>query len=531
MGKKSFIDKKTAKHFHVVHRSQKDPLINDAEAPDRVLKEVLPPNQLKYKSQADIDRIKAKPVKLTQDEIDQRIGQAALYGVYYDDSEYDYTQHLRPIGATDAVFLEAPTVKKEKKVNIEEMFQDKSDYREKKNMNMFEIPSEVLPSSVEMSVGVMNQGTNMDQGLQPDMDPRLREVMEALEDEEYIDDKLDDDFFEALNAEGEPYDPEEDEYEDYSDEEYEEYEEYEVSGEEEGDHKAGGEENYDWEAAFKKFKLNQQRNQSNRDSDDEDDMRSRGTGFSMSSSTMHRNSQLRLLDDRFEKIEEEYAEEEESEESDGEYKEERADFDSILDEFLDKYEILGKKMEPKLEGKTAGEKLDTVRQAFSTTHIQEEEERIPSIKIRRETESPMPERPVQRERETWDCQSVISTYSNLENHPALISDKGPMKRIRIDPKTGMPILVEVARKQKKVVQEEEEEEESSSEEEKVDTGHGRPKAETKEEKKQRKQAMKDAKKNRREEKKATKSAFKMEENRQKRILQQKREAKGAIHIP
>lgn len=47
MGKKPFLDKKSAKHYHVVHRSQKDPLINDSEAPSRVLQEVLPLNQLK----------------------------------------------------------------------------------------------------------------------------------------------------------------------------------------------------------------------------------------------------------------------------------------------------------------------------------------------------------------------------------------------------------------------------------------------------------------------------------------------------
>jgi protein LTV1 len=47
MGKKPFIDKKSAKHYHVLHRSQKDPLINDTEAPDRVLQEVLPKNLIK----------------------------------------------------------------------------------------------------------------------------------------------------------------------------------------------------------------------------------------------------------------------------------------------------------------------------------------------------------------------------------------------------------------------------------------------------------------------------------------------------
>lgn len=57
MGKKPFIDKKAAKHFHVVHRSQKDPLINDTEAPDRVLQEVLPINQMKVKLSESIDLV------------------------------------------------------------------------------------------------------------------------------------------------------------------------------------------------------------------------------------------------------------------------------------------------------------------------------------------------------------------------------------------------------------------------------------------------------------------------------------------
>lgn len=49
MGKKPFIDRKQAKHYHVVHRSQRDPLIHDADASDRVLKEVIPPNMLKVR--------------------------------------------------------------------------------------------------------------------------------------------------------------------------------------------------------------------------------------------------------------------------------------------------------------------------------------------------------------------------------------------------------------------------------------------------------------------------------------------------
>jgi hypothetical protein len=48
------------------------------------------------------------------------VGQAALYGVYLDDSEYDYTQHLRPMGNQGAVFIEAPSrERKEKKTSVQ----------------------------------------------------------------------------------------------------------------------------------------------------------------------------------------------------------------------------------------------------------------------------------------------------------------------------------------------------------------------------------------------------------------------------
>lgn len=248
---------------------------------------------------------------------------------------------------------------------------------------------------------------------------------------------------------------------------------------------------------------------------DEFDAQSRGTGFSMSSSAMHRNTQLRLLDDRFEKIEEEYADDDdESDYISGEEREERADFDAILDDFLEKYEIVGKKMQPKMEGETSAAKLDSMRQGLIKPDINEikEVEKLPKVTLTRaaleraslESASLKPrlERPEQRKRETWDCQTIVSTYSNLENHPTLINDKGPQKRIRIDPKTGMPILVEVERKQKKksaIVEEdqnesEEEEEEEEDNEPAENKGAARTKGETKEEKKARKQAIKDAKK-------------------------------------
>lgn len=256
-----------------------------------------------------------------------------------------------------------------------------------------------------------------------------------------------------------------------------------------------------------RFKLNQNRRAARSDDGSDDfDRQTKQTGFSVSSSAMHRNTQLRLLDDRFEKIEEEYADDDdESEYDSNEEVVERADFDAILDEFLEKYEIVGKKMQPKLEGETSAAKLDSMRQGLIKPDIIDEEakelERTSRQKLTQSALEPKLERPLQKQRETWDVQSVISTYSNLENHPSLINDRGPSKRIRIDPKTGMPVLVEVERKKKQQdieepaeSDEDDEEEEDDDEESGENKGAPRSKSETKEEKKARKQAIKDAKK-------------------------------------
>ncbi|KAG0172937.1 hypothetical protein DFQ28_008493 [Apophysomyces sp. BC1034] len=536
MGRKPFIDRKAAKHYHVVHRSQRDPLINDEESSERVLKEVIPSNLAKHKTKEELESVHHKPQKLTQDQIDQRVGQAALHGIYYDDSEYDYMQHLKPIGATNAVFLEAP--KKEKaKVTNDLAFRD--DDNGQKNRQLIELPAGVLPSDIERDVGAMAHVSGLEGGLQPDMDPRLREVLEALDDEEYVEEGLDEEFFGNLNAEGDIYVPEEEDDEEYYEDEEEE-EEVEEIYDEDG--------SYDWQAAFRNFQRDQRRAGSDDEyeDDDRDERQSRSTGFSMSSSAMHRNAQLRLLDDRFDKIEEEYMDDDDEDEE--EDREERGDFDAILDDFLDKYELVGNRMAVRLEGETSGQKLDTVRNALLATKLSDDEDEKGSVseslkpKKEKVREAELWERPVQRQRQAWDCQSVISTYSNLENHPEMISDRGPKKKITIDPKTGLPVLVEVERKQRRkdndgqednesLEEEEEEEEEDEDEDERPNLGVARTKQENKDEKKARKQAVKEAKKNRREEKKSTKKAFKNEESRQSYTVQQKRATKGVTHIP
>ncbi|KAH8549386.1 Low temperature viability protein-domain-containing protein [Umbelopsis sp. PMI_123] len=473
MPKKPFINRKDAKHYHVVHRSQKDPLINDENASQRVLQEFVPSNILKHKTQEEIQSVHHRPTQLTQDEIDEKVGQAALYGVYFDDSEYDYTQHLRPIGATDAVFLEAPSNKKEKQpatggINFVDESVNEELHRKDRKVHL---PEGVLPSDIELYTPKMPLRSIdlLEGGLQPDMDPRLREIMEALDDDAYVEDGAED-FFGNLNAPGERYEPDEyDDEEEYYEEEYYEDEEFD--------------ENVpmpstNWQAAFKQFKKEQR---AAMDSDDEDDRRSGVTGMTRATTASHRNANLTLLDERFEKIEEEYEEDEsdffDSDEEDEEPMVAREDFNAILDDFLDKYEVVGKKMVPRLEGDTSEAKLDSIRNALGAARLSDDENETPMpsrpTKNNRVEGVDIWERPV-KQRATWDCQTVLSTYSNLENHPRLIKEESLRKRIQIDPKTGMPILVEIGKKQKasgksrlreQVEEENEENEQSDSEEE------------------------------------------------------------------
>ncbi|CAB4403932.1 unnamed protein product [Rhizophagus irregularis] len=514
MGKKPFIDRKNAKYFQVVHRSQRDPLINDNEASSRVLVEVVPSN-LRGKSKQIVEHNDFDDYQRSQKEIESRVGQAALYGVYFDDTEYDYLQHLKQIGENEgeAVFVDAS--KKEKKTvgNFELKKSLKSDDNKdvlvssKKDRKVkISLPEEVLPSKEELPVGFLNQSAIPEdiQGFQPDMDPKLRETLEALEDGAYINDDLDDDFFAALNAEDIEF--------------YEEEEEDSEHDEKEAEN---------WELEYKKFRKNKNREkESDDDDDDDDDKRSRTTGgYSMTSSIMFRNDKLRLLDEQFEKISKEYIDDDDESDDESTSSQIRQDFSQILDEFLDKYEINGRKVVQKLEGDNAQDQLETIRQGLGKVIVNDDnssqnetikEEKRGDIFVHVDSEE-------KDEGQNWDCQSILSTYSNLENHPTLIREKSRKKsqKININQKTGLPI-VKLSTENKTDEEEEEErdkgiEKQEKEENEKVNFGKARSKNEPKEEKKLRKQNIKSERKKRRTEKKSLKQAFAKEHTKQNKI--------------
>ncbi|KAI1753390.1 Low temperature viability protein [Xylaria castorea] len=432
MPRGKWIDKKTAQHFTLVHRPQNDPLIHDAEAPSMILNPTNNLNAAKGKQLNDLAS------ELSVDDVAHmraNEGEAANHGVYFDDTEYDYMQHLRDLGSSgagDVVFVEAKTEqnkgKGKHKQSLEEAIRqlDLED-EERKKRELFD--DSFLPSKNLQHVTYQAQQDVPDTiaGFQPDMDPRLREVLEALEDEAYVDDE--DDIFQELAKDGRELDEIEFDNE-FDDEGWEtddtakpkrEYNNTDaevpdlvpVAGE---DDKSTGEEgdvlnNENWLEDFQKFKKNQKigGRRAAGVAPSQSDMQSsllttttnggrrkkrKGaltsqSGYSMTSSSLVRTEQLSLLDARFEVLEQkQYNPDNDDYEWDGDEDDDakstamsmmstassvtgplRSDFDSILDDFLGDYSLHGKKTVKKGQWGNGVEQFDEFRRELGPAKV------------------------------------------------------------------------------------------------------------------------------------------------------------------
>ncbi|KAJ2454709.1 Protein ltv1 [Coemansia sp. RSA 2336] len=474
---KQFVDKKKAKTYNLVYRSQEDPLAFEEGSTDRVLVERGRRKEQKGKAAehlaADLDSL----------QLEDKVGKAALYGVFLDDSKYDYTQHLREVGTGGGILLDASS-------------KQKSD-----------LPAEVLPSQHRMDI----KSAAYPVGPQPFMDANVRDVLEALSDEDL--DDFDDDFMAKLNA---------DELSSYEEEE------------EDFDHD-------DVFAQIERMKRQKQR-QRQQDSDNESDQWSEDyedearSNFSMSSSAMFRNAKLTLLDEQFDKLEAIYEHDDTDSEaerydSDGHYIAEydsdgnvkpissRADFESVLNEFLNDYELTGKKMQAVVEGGSGAGKLDTYRDGLveggeaGKRAVVQAAQRIldeSATKGDEQDEEELDELFKEKQRTPWDCQSILSTYSTLDNHPATIHEKRT-PRIRVSNKSGFPVVVE--------------DKPQPEAEPRPNRGTPRPKNETAEEKRLRKKQLQEERRNRREQKRETQSSF---AEKKKRSMQSKKDRRQHV---
>lgn len=189
-------DKKTATTYALVYRPQNDPLINDENASSQIFTEVSGPSLRSYRSKTQNRESLEKNYDFAN-EVRQNEGEAAEYGIFFDDSSYDYMQHLRQWKDPSAggVTIEAA--------------KDRSDNKGKRRL----LDALQVTSLDDEKIRLAELGTNDWHAYErqqdvpdslarfnPDMDPRLREVLEALEDEEFVDDE--DEIFTELVGEG-----------------------------------------------------------------------------------------------------------------------------------------------------------------------------------------------------------------------------------------------------------------------------------------------------------------------------------------
>jgi protein LTV1 len=334
-------------------------------------------------------------------------GEAASYGVYFDDSEYDYMQHLRDLntGGGEVVFVESTATANKGKGKQKQSLEDALKKLDIEQSAGDILDDDILPSKNLTRVTYEAQQDIPDsiKGFQPDMDPRLREVLEALEDDAYVDDG-DDDIFKELAKDGHELEDYEFDGADFDEDDgwesdatakpIKEYKDNDIpqlvptEQPEEGP-------SQDWLEDFKQFKKEQKGGkvpvapsqsemQSNWTTTTHGGRRKKRKGaltdnssYSMTSSSLVRTEQMTLLDARFDKIEERYNEDMEDDMQSmsavstmstvqGPV---RGDFDNIMDDFLGNFTKPGKRTSKKTKAQTGLEQLEEIRKGLGPARI------------------------------------------------------------------------------------------------------------------------------------------------------------------
>ncbi|KAK4148909.1 hypothetical protein C8A00DRAFT_38510 [Chaetomidium leptoderma] len=407
MAKGKWIDKKKATHFTLVYRPQNDPLIHDESAPAMVLNPTQTGNKSKGQGLSDL----ASELGSDAFSIRDNEGEAANHGVYFDDTEYDYMQHLRDLGegSGGAVFVEADPVGNKGK-GKQQSLEDALRQLDLKNQSEDLLDGDMLPNKnlQRLTYQAQQEVPDAIAGFQPDMDPRLREALEALEDEAYVDEDAGEDIFQELakdKNELSKYEFEES-YDDYEDDDEgwesdrtvkaaaagQDAKDGEVpqltdtsKGQQPGE---GGSE--DWMEEFNKFKSDQKAEKKPKaaaaatPSEIQSSIWTTTTNggrkktrkgamtnpsaYSMTSSSLVRTEHLGILDARFEKIEEQYNADMDDTGSVSAVSTmstvqgpTRQDFDGLMDEFLGDYSMFGKKRVKRGKWKNGVEQFDELR--------------------------------------------------------------------------------------------------------------------------------------------------------------------------
>ncbi|XP_037620471.1 protein LTV1 homolog isoform X2 [Sebastes umbrosus] len=454
--KKSFIEKKKAVTFHLVHRSQRDPLAADEKAPQHVL------------------------LAATKD-TEKRRDEQREFGVFFDD-DYNYLQHLKEASATNELVAAGPAQPERQRIHLPDE-DDEDEDEEEDDMDKattINLPSSVFASEFEEEVGLLNKAAPIS-GPRLDMDP---DIVAALDEDFNYDDPdnlLDDDFIIKANTASGAVNREGDEDDD------DEWEDTDEEGDFDSEGGFSGDENT--EGCAREFLFM------------DEETKSRFTEYSMTSSVMRRNEQLTLLDDRFEKFYEQFDDDEigalDNAELEGFIQPDSARLEEVIKDYFIQKE------KEYLRPDDLGPKELPVLKEEDEDEEEEDDEEMETVVIKAQEEK-------------WDCETIISTYSNIYNRPKIIQEPPKMKPIRVSHKTGIPLDVLPA-KGLTAKQVERMTMINDSDLPRAST-QIRNKEESNEERKARKQAIKEERKERRVEKKANKTAFKEEKVRQEKQM-------------
>jgi protein LTV1 len=195
MQKKGFIDPKKSITFKLVHRPQTDRTGKDA----LLLQPMQPSLNLQRKGfQPDLD---FSMVQSSEDEQDpcseeENLVDQSDFGVYFND-DYDYLQHLKTVGQDpNSVILSTKPTESHRGIK----FVEPSD-----TLALDSLSSEKLFYDPKLiSLEGLDQGLPRTTENDSNVDPSIKEIFVALEDEAYVEDGLDEDFFDAFNQDSLP---------------------------------------------------------------------------------------------------------------------------------------------------------------------------------------------------------------------------------------------------------------------------------------------------------------------------------------
>ncbi|KAH7699553.1 LTV1 protein [Aphelenchoides avenae] len=214
---------------------------------------------------------------------------------------------------------------------------------------------------------------------------------------------------------------------------------------------------------------------------EEDDRKSRFTNYSMTSAVIKRPDGLKMIDDHFETLYEEY-----DEEKIGECDVDEEELGGYIEPDSDRFQELVREFQSARGLKVDLEKPDDEVKRLALDAYRKEQERGEQMEV---ISVDMPG----AKRAKWDCESVLSTYTNIYNHPTLIREEPKRKGIT-----------------KKDLKELEKMDDSMSVMSGFSVSTVRPRGETADERRARKAAIKEERRERRMEKKSNKEAFKQE---------------------